>query len=81
MKESISELNISSQFAKLLSTEGINRSNVNKRIEECFKCNSISRSFINHALKEYDINPEGFDIDNPKSNKKIKDTTIKSIKR
>ena len=47
VKESISELNISSQFAKLLSTEGINRSNVNKRIEECFKCNSISRSFIN----------------------------------
>lgn len=71
LKDAVSIFDITTQFVKLLASEGLNKSNCNKRIEECIDVKSSSRIFIESALDSRGIRPDGYDIGDCKSNNKL----------
>jgi DNA polymerase elongation subunit (family B) len=71
LKEAIVTFDVTTQFVKLLASEGLNKGNCNKRIEECIDVKSSSRIFIESALELRGIRPDGYNIGDCKSNSKL----------
>ena len=73
LEEAVTHFKILPEFVKILASEDFDKSSCYKRIKDCLSVTSSSREFVTKALEERGIRPDGFNIDSPKSNSKLKD--------